>query len=172
MAETRVMMENDAALEKEHLVLTGGSGFLGGHILNALRFSFPGLKITVLDLTPSASFGDSVSFKHVDVSSASSVDSAFRALSTSPTIVIHTAGIVPTGNDRYFPSDETKARVWRTNVDGTQHVLDAARLTGAKNFIYTGSCTMITDDNSNNHINMNEESSPVGEALIYGKSKV
>jgi sterol-4alpha-carboxylate 3-dehydrogenase (decarboxylating) len=171
--------EDDCLLEKEHLVLTGGSGFVGGHIVHALRSSFPNLRITVLDLSAtSASHGDLgttddlLSFQSADVVSASSVESAFKALSVPPTIVVHTAGIVPTGNERYLPSDRTKAEVWKVNVGGTENVLKAAKDSGVKAFVYTGSCTVITDDNFHDYPNMNEKMSTIGEAMIYGKSKV
>jgi sterol-4alpha-carboxylate 3-dehydrogenase (decarboxylating) len=166
-------------LSSHHLLLTGGTGFLGGHIVNALQSSFPGLKITVFDLpqrrdapkslTP---LDSSIDVIRGDITSTKSLAATFEQLSPPATIVIHSAGVVPTGNDRYTPSSAVRSRVWEINVTGTQNVLDAAKDAGVKTFVYTGSCTAITDDNLHNYPNMNEESCTMGEAMIYGKSKV
>ena len=166
-------------VSNHHLLLTGGTGFLGGHIVNALQSSFPSLKITVFDLPPRHNapksltpLDPSIDVIRGDITSTKSLAAAFKQLSPPATIVVHSAGVVPTGNDRYTPSSAVISRVWDINVAGTQNVLDAAKEAGVIVFVYTGSCTTITDDNFHNYPNMNEESCTVGEAMIYGKSKV
>jgi sterol-4alpha-carboxylate 3-dehydrogenase (decarboxylating) len=166
-------------LSSHHLLLTGGTGFLGGHIVHALHSSFPGLKITVFDLPPRKNapksltpLDPSIDVIHGDITSTTSLASAFKQLSPPATIVIHSAGVVPTGNDRYRPSSAVRSRVWEINVTGTKNVMAAAKESGVSTFVYTGSCTTITDDNCHNYPNMSEETRTVGETMIYGKSKV
>lgn len=72
--------------------------------------------------------------------------------------------------DRY--ARRLEALVKKINVDGTRHVVEAARLCGCKALVYTSSCCAVTDDMSRPYANI-DESWPVSEkSSSYGESKV
>ncbi|TID27758.1 C-3 sterol dehydrogenase/C-4 decarboxylase-like protein [Venturia nashicola] len=159
-------------LDKHHILLTGGCGFLGSWILRQLIESYPELKITILDIQKPASWTSptlNVRLVEADITDKLQVLSSFE--SVKPTIVIHTAGYITVGSARHKPSNEIRARTFNINVNGTKNVLEAAKAVGVKSFIYTSSCTVVMDDKTRNHPNENE-SAPTGHAtLIYGQSK-
>lgn len=154
-----------------HVIVTGGSGFLGGNIVKALLERHPDWKITILDLHPPTQHVlDQVSsFVQVDVTSSSSVDAAFSAL--RPDLVMHCAGIVPARRLRYSTDPKQWVKVKAINYHGTQNILAATLASGCRKFVYTSSCTVVIDDLHHDHFNVNEKA-PLGHAVLhYGKSK-
>jgi len=62
--------------------------------------------------------------------------------------------------------------VKQVNVEGTRHVLDAAREAGCTGLVYTSSCCAVTDDMSKPYANIDERWPPSPQSSIYGESKV
>lgn len=58
------------------------------------------------------------------------------------------------------------------NVEGTRHVVDAARNNGCRALVYTSSCTVVTDDLDGNFPNIDERWPVSKKSSIYGESKV
>lgn len=164
------MEKSKVNLKGQHIMVTGGSGFLGSHIITALLEQHPEAKLSVLDITKPSEWKatwEDITFYQVDVTQTEEVQNAI--LDARPTVVIHSAGIVPSGSDRY--SNRLRSKVYSVNVEGTKNVLDAAKQAKAAAFIYTSSITIITDDNANDYPNF-DETTPIGAAsLIYGASK-
>ena len=153
------------------ILVTGGSGFLGGGIVESLLKKHPEWRISVLDIhPPPASIAKRVcQFIPCDITSAESVNNAF--VDYSPYLVVHTAGIVPARKFRYSTKRKDWERVKAINYDGTIHVLDAAMASGCRRFVYTSSCTAVIDDLDHDYFYM-DESVPIGLATLhYGKSK-
>lgn len=156
----------------DHILVTGGTGFVGRHILNSLIELHPEYKITVFDLPAAGSWTpprDDIGYVQGDIREFKDVTRAVKE--ALPTAVIHAAGIVPTGNDRYSQNKFLKEWIFKTNVEGTKNMLDAARKGGVKAFVLTASITMVTDDNGHDYPNFNEELVPT-PTLVYGQSKV
>ncbi|KAK3071549.1 hypothetical protein LTR53_008416 [Teratosphaeriaceae sp. CCFEE 6253] len=153
------------------VLVTGGSGFLGASIVNALLDKYPNWRLSILDIRPPepALASRLEQFFRVDVSSAESVYSAFADY--TPNLVVHTAGVIPARQSRYSTNLRDWERVKAINVDGTRHVLDAAMASGCRRFLYTSSCTVVVDDMEHDYFYM-DETIPTGLATLhYGKSK-
>lgn len=156
--------------KKVQILVTGGSGFLGCAIVEALVERHPEWSIAILDVRPPPdNIGKKVLFLRADITSAESVSNAF--VDYSPDLVLHTAGIVPARRLRYSSKRKDWERVKAINYDGTKHVLDSSMAAGCRNFVYTSSCTVVIDDVNHDYFNM-DENVPTGNATLhYGKSK-
>lgn len=151
------------------VVITGGSGFLGQAIVQALSKKHPEYDLVNFDITPPDSRHE-IEFVTVDVTDHRAVEDAFE--SVRPDAVIHTAGVIPQGQDRYSKTGAIRAWTTNVNVHGTRNVSDAAKRHGCRALVYTSSCTVITDDLEHDFALKNEDL-PLGKAtLAYGVSKV
>lgn len=160
-------------MEPEHVVVTGGTGFVGGWIVKQLVEQHPEFKITIIDIEQRKTWippREDIQFLQADVTQENQVNKAFER--ARPSVVVHAAGVVPTGNDRYTPTQKVRDNCYNININGTRHVLNAAKAVGTKCFILTSSVTIVSDDNDHNYPNM-DESVPTGNAsLVYGYFKV
>lgn len=103
-------------------VVTGGSGFIGSHVVDALVDA--GHEVTVIDhrVKPHR---DDVRFEDVDLMDFSSVLTAIRGAEH----VFHLAAVSNVNVAHKYPVYATAL-----NVMGTAHALEAARLNGVKRF--------------------------------------
>lgn len=151
------------------LLVTGGTGFLGRPIVNALSDKHPDWKITVFDLNLPTVPKAGVAFEIGDVTNIEEVSAVFDKV--RPQVVVHTAGLVPELAHRY--GRRLQDRVFNVNVNGTRNMLNAAKISGAQAFIWTGSCTAVTDDMRTEYRNIDESwPTSTNQSLIYGESKV
>ena len=166
--ELSAVMARKKALD---VLVTGGSGFLGRGIAEALLDEHPDWNVSILDINPPLRSLQKRIFQFIqaDITSAESVNNAF--VEYSPDLVVHTAGIVPARKFRYSTKRKDWFRVKSINYDGTRHVVDASMAAGCRNFVYTSSCTVVIDDLNHDYYYMNE-TIPIGKATLhYGKSK-
>ncbi|KAF9640616.1 putative erg26p protein [Lasiodiplodia theobromae] len=158
-------------LEKQHVLITGGCGFLGRHIVSAFLSQYPSHQYTVVDTSSPWSLPtcSNVHFLQVDICDQEAVRRSFTT--ARPTAVVHSAGIVPAGASRYRQRD--RRRVFEVNVDGTRNVLEAAKeCSSVRAFVYTSSSTVLGDDLSREVPNAEEEFEDVRrKRWIYGESK-
>lgn len=164
-------MPEGSILKSKKVLVSGGTGFVGAATVRSLADQHPGCAITILDVSPPRPqhvLPEEIEFVQVDVASMTEVRKALQAV--KPDVVIHTAGIVPALADRF--ARRLERDVWRTNVQGTKNMLDAAAECGVKAFIYTSSCCVTTDDMRFPYPNINEEWPTSSTSLIYGESKV
>ncbi|MBI4377400.1 MAG: SDR family oxidoreductase [Elusimicrobia bacterium] len=121
-------------------LVTGGSGFIGSHIAQALVKQ--GQKVRILDnlstgkLEHMAGFRDQVEFIRGDVRAFEDCQKAAAGVD----VVIHQAAIrsVPKSVDRPVESHEA-------NATGTLHMLIAAKEAGVKRFVYASSSSVYGD---------------------------
>jgi len=117
-------------------VVTGGAGFIGSHIVDALVNS--GRQVRVIDnlavgkLSNLAQHKDNpaVSFHQADVADKP----AMMELIAGAERVFHMAAMAD-----IVPSIQNAEQYFRANVDGTFAVLEAARAAEVKKFLYTAS---------------------------------
>jgi UDP-glucose 4-epimerase len=101
-------------------VVTGGSGFIGSHVVDALMDA--GHEVTVIDHRVRPHRED-VRFEDVDLMDASSVIAATRGMEH----IFHLAAVSNVNYAYKYPVYTTAL-----NILGTAHVLEAARVNGAR----------------------------------------
>jgi GDP-4-dehydro-6-deoxy-D-mannose reductase len=94
------------------ILVTGGSGFVGGHLLSALAASFPDDRIIGTGQRAKAGL------LPLDVVQPDAVRALIAA--ERPAICFHLAGIASLGEARADP-----VRAWNVNLQGSLHVADA-----------------------------------------------
>lgn len=155
----------------QHILITGGTGFVGSAIARAVAEQHPECAITILDRNPpntTHALPDNIAFVQADITVP---DDLYKALQqVKPQIVVHTAGIVPELSERF--GRRLEQRAWKTNVEGTRNMLGAAREAGVKGFVYTSTCCVVTDDMNMPYPNIDERWPASSSSLIYGESKV
>ncbi|KAK7725165.1 erg26, C-3 sterol dehydrogenase [Botryosphaeria dothidea] len=141
------------------VVVTGGCGFLGSHIVKLLVERYPDSRVQVLDLRTSNNrvSSSNVSYHDGDITDEAALVELFKTKLSGADVVIHTASPHAVG-----VPDEVMRKV---NVDGTRNLLRAARENGVKALVYTSSASVIFD-NVNELVNADET-----YPLIAGKDQ-
>lgn len=106
------------------LVVTGGSGFIGSHVLRALKEA--GHETLNIDQNGRDA-------KIVDICDTAALIEAFEAF--RPEYILHLAGVADARDALGHP-----VRAVQVNVGGTASVLEAARRTGVKRVILASTC--------------------------------
>jgi UDP-glucose 4-epimerase len=123
-------------------IVTGGAGFIGSHVVDLLLAQ--GHEVCVLD---NFSTGRRQNIEHIrdrveivecDVGAPGAWRERFRGVDW----VFHFAALAD-----IVPSIQRPGDYFRSNVDGTFHVLEAARVAGVRRFVYaaSSSCYGIAD---------------------------
>src|SRR5207302_6080396 len=126
------------------VLVTGGAGFIGSHLVEKLLAS--GHEVVILDdfndfYDPKikhaniAGFAKDVTIHHVDLRDGESVRNVFhRAKVDSIAHLAARAGV--------RPSIQQPRLYYDTNVTGTLHLLEAARVTGVERFVFASSSSV------------------------------
>ena len=126
------------------ILVTGGAGFIGSHLVERLLAA--GYTVAMLDdfndfYDPQikqaniAGFAKDVTIHHVDLRDAASVRNLFHREKFE--VITHLAA-----RAGVRPSIQHPQLYYDTNVTGTLHLLEAARVTGAKRFIFASSSSV------------------------------
>jgi sterol-4alpha-carboxylate 3-dehydrogenase (decarboxylating) len=117
-----------------HVLVTGGCGFLGHHVVRMILLNHPESKVSVLDLSTTRNRIESpkVSYHDGDLTKADFLKELLKKL--KPAVVIHTAS-------PHF--DLAKEILYAVNVTGTKLLLEASQEAGVKAFVYTSSSSVI-----------------------------
>ncbi|EOA88980.1 erg26 [Exserohilum turcicum] len=118
------------------VLVVGGCGFLGSHIVSFIVKRHPKTQIAVLDLRTSSNrhASPTVSYHDGDITDAAAMKSLFNQI--KPNSVIHTAS----------PHFDLKPEIHeKVNVGGTKVLLQAAQESGVKAFVYTSSASVVLD---------------------------
>jgi UDP-glucuronate 4-epimerase len=126
------------------ILVTGGAGFIGSHLVEKLLAV--GHQVSILDdfndfYDPQikreniAAIAKDVAIHHGDLRENDAVRSAFRG--TKFDAVAHLAA-----RAGVRPSIQNPQLYYDTNVNGTLHLLDAARVTGVERFIFASSSSV------------------------------
>ncbi len=119
-------------------LVTGGAGFIGSHL--AERLLAGGHQVTILDNFFTGRESNIASFKNdqnlrvcsLDILNDEGIRKCFDGIDW----VFHLAGLAD-----IIPSIKNPLDYHKANVDGTVHVLEAARAAGVKRFLYAASST-------------------------------
>ena len=120
---------------KKRTLVTGGAGFIGSHLVD--RLLHDGHEVVVLD---NCSTGrrenlahinsDNLTFHQVDIVDLKTITPLFEGVDW----VFHLAALAD-----IVPSIQQPLAYFRSNVDGTASVLEAARTAGVKKMVYAAS---------------------------------
>src|SRR6266436_4544881 len=147
------------------VLVTGGTGFIGNHVVRKLCEK----KFSVRALARLSSSLDCLQSLPVEIATGDlrDKDSLTRAVAGCE-VVFHVAA-----DYRLWARDP--GELYRSNVEGTRSLLEAARKQGARRVVYTSSVATMgfTASNlaSSNNGNVADEQSPVGIADMIGHYK-
>ena len=111
------------------VLVTGAHGFVGQHVVRALRERFPTTPVRGLDAArPSADPPDGVELLYGRIEEPEDVHEAMDGVG----IVIHLAAKVQ-------PSSRDSSDLWQVNVEGTRTIYSAAAAAGCKLFVHMSS---------------------------------
>ncbi|KAI1466842.1 sterol-4-alpha-carboxylate 3-dehydrogenase [Daldinia caldariorum] len=133
-----------------HVLVIGGCGFLGHHVVNLLLRDWS-CTVSVVDLRCQRNRrpeSDGVQYVEADITDADGLVKVVGKL--KPNVVIHTAsppaqGLGAVANDVFK----------KVNVDGTRAVIAACQQNGVKALVYTSSASVMSN-NKDDLINANE----------------
>ena len=122
--------------EKKDILVTGGAGFIGSHLVD--RLLQDGQEVTVLDNLSTGRLTNltqqknnrNLHFFEIDIRDFDKIFSHFK----NKDIVFHLAALAD-----IVPSIVNPQEYYTTNVLGTMHVVEAARRCGVKKFVYAAS---------------------------------
>jgi threonine 3-dehydrogenase len=141
------------------VLVTGAAGQVGTELLPALRGT--GAAVAAFDLSgPPPGLPPGVEWVRGDVTVAGDVHDAVRA--TRPDVIHHLAAVLSASGER-------KPHVaWAVNMEGTRHVLEAARLGGVRQVMFTSTIAAFgpgLPDPDPNEVSMRP-------TTVYGVTKV
>lgn len=122
-------------------LVTGGHGFMGGHLVRMLASLRGVTQVHVIDLAqPPAGVPPNVTFSRCSVTDVEEMRAIFAQL--QPTTIFHAASLID-----LRPGVASATATEEVNVQATQHLLELARQHGARRFVYTSSIEVVYRDN-------------------------
>jgi UDP-glucose 4-epimerase len=122
----------------QHVLVTGGAGYIGSHACKALKSS-GFIPVTFDNLT--TGWREAVKYGPLfegDLMDRASVDAAFARY--APVAVLHFAALSLVGESMKNP-----AHYWRVNLGGALNLAEAAVAAGCKKFIFSSTCATYGD---------------------------
>ena len=123
-------MVDTSPIDGTRCLVTGGAGFLGRHLVAALRTK--GCPVHVLDTAPSPGPEDGVRWFRGDVRNHADVLNACKDVDT----VFHTAAVI---DALTYARPSVANTIESINVGGTQNVIRVARRCGVRRLVHTSS---------------------------------
>jgi len=143
--------------------VTGATGFLGSHVARVLAEQGADLRLLVRPTSDLRNL-DGVNADRVegDLRDAASIEKALSGCD----VVFHVAA-----DYRLWVRGRDSDEMYRSNVEGTRAVLEAARKQGVRRVVYTSSVATMGFTLGTNNGNVADEQSPVGIADMIGHYK-
>jgi len=135
-----------------HVLVTGGTGFVGGHLINEIREDF---RVTCVSRTKQSRTVPTV---NVDISEADCIEE----LPADVDVVVHLAAYVPDNQE----GNELR-QCNSVNGGGTLHLLEYARRQDVQRFIYVSSCHYFDSKVEDGHVTYTLDPPNVYEASKY-----
>ncbi|MTI80525.1 MAG: NAD-dependent epimerase/dehydratase family protein [Firmicutes bacterium] len=144
------------------ILVTGGAGFIGSHIVDLLINK--NHKVAILDNLTTGhmiNVNPKAKFYYGDIRNVKLVNHIFKEY--RPQVVIHQAAQVSVPNSLKDPVEDA-----RINVEGSVNLLEACRLTNVRKFIYASSAAVYGEPN---YLPIDEKH-PLKPQSGYGLSKL
>ena len=143
-------------------LVTGATGFLGSHVARVLAEQGAELRLLVRPTSDLRNIDDLKDADRVvgDLRDAASISKALSGCE----VVFHVAA-----DYRLWVRDP--GEMYRSNVEGTRSLLEAARKQGLRRVVYTSSVATMGFTSGSNNGNVADEQSPVGIADMIGHYK-
>lgn len=138
------------------VLITGAAGHIGSALREGLRGAYPALRLTDHRELGEARAGEEIVL--ADLTELGGLMQAMQGVDA----VVHLAGI---------PNESSYQEIRRVNMDGTQHVYEAARLSGVKRVIFASSIHAVGFYPRDEHHKIGPDV-PVRPDTFYGVSKV
>jgi UDP-glucose 4-epimerase len=145
---------------QKHVLVTGGAGYIGAHACKALAQAG---YIPVAFDNLSTGWADAVKFGPLvqgDLMDRAAIDAAFSQY--RPIAVMHFAALSLVGESMSDPG-----RYWRTNVNGSLNLIEAAVAAGCMNFVLSSTCATYGDQDGV----VLDEDTPQHPINSYGATK-
>lgn len=138
-------------------LVTGGTGFIGSHLVDALLAEGHEVRCMVRNMAnPQWIHGKPVEFIHGTLDSLVALEKGMDGVD----VVFHVAGVTAARSRKDF---------FHGNVEGTRNALEAAlKSTSLKRFVHVSSQTAVGPSKKDNPVN---ETSPCYPITTYGESK-
>jgi dihydroflavonol-4-reductase len=141
--------------------VTGATGFLGSHVARVLAEQEAELRLLVRSTSDPRNIADLNADRVVgDLRDAASIEKGLAGCD----VVFHVAA-----DYRLWVRDPNE--MYRSNVEGTRSLLEAARKQGVRRIVYTSSVATMGFTSGLNHGNVADENSPVDIADMIGHYK-
>ncbi|HSZ60376.1 MAG TPA: hopanoid-associated sugar epimerase [Terriglobales bacterium] len=141
--------------------VTGATGFLGSHVARVLAEQGAELRLLVRPTSDVRNIADLEADRVTgDLRDATSIEKALAGCD----VVFHVAA-----DYRLWVRDPEE--MYRSNVEGTRSLLEAARKQGVRRVVYTSSVATMGFEAGLSHDNVADEQSPVGIAGMIGHYK-
>jgi UDP-glucose 4-epimerase len=142
------------------VLVTGATGFIGTHLIGALRRAGASVAALDLDVSKAGTPADGVDWIQGDIFDAARLASAARGADT----VIH---LVAKTHD-FSEGEDREDEYRRINVAGTRNLLEACDLEAVRHVVYFSSVKAMTEEAGG----ILDESFPPQPATAYGRTKL
>ncbi|KAJ6783894.1 hypothetical protein PWT90_04945 [Aphanocladium album] len=119
------------------VLVVGGNGFLGHHIVNQAIDDWHCRKVSSVDLRCDRNRRSDADYHECDITDSAKLAALFDKI--RPDVVIHTAS--PIASDNAVQKELFR----KVNVDGTQSVIEACQKAHVKALVYTSSASVVSD---------------------------
>jgi len=146
----------------KNILITGGLGYIGSHLVDRLNKSSNDIKIIIVDNLANSYQNDRKGFifENIDINNLERLDNVFNKYRID--FVFHLAALVDARESQLRPFE-----YFNTNVGGTINVLKCIQKYNLKRFLFTSSCSIF----GNTSGSVTEETIP-NPISIYGKTKL
>lgn len=143
-------------------LVTGGAGFIGGHVIQVLNEARVPLVLLDIDAkTANQKFSDQVQFENCDIRDKKALTKVFVGQSFEG--VIHLAALKSVED-----SQKMQKEYFETNVTGTQNILEVMNEFDTRKIIFSSSAAVYEAKVGNELV---DETSPVKPVSYYGQTK-
>ena len=144
-------------------IITGGSGFVGRHLIKQLHLQYPSIEIHNIDINQSDELEDTIIYHDIDLSEKNSL-SKFKF--EEDDVVFHLAAHI---FHHEIPIRRKRKKYFeKLNVGGTRNLLECMRINGVKRIAFLSTC-MVYGIPREKLIKTSHPLTPNGP---YGSSKV